>query len=188
MREMLLFLVTSSIAFANAQTLDRLDNNNGFRKFKFGMAASKFDSLKTSNTSLKLRDVKFYDYLGKDISEFYGVRIEGIALGFYQNHLYQIQVSFGTNYREYSTSEFALVQTGLEANFGHLYHECTNTQSPDILSCAIWDASRVRVESLRLNLSERDGTQNKMFNYVQGYMLFTEKDTQREQQQSEIEQ
>ena len=179
--------MTSSIVSAHAQTLERLDNNNGFRQFKFGMPASKFDSLETSNTSIKLRNVKFYHYLGKDISEFYGARVESISLGFYQNRLYQIQVSFGTVYREYSTSEYALVQTGLEANFGHIYHECTNNQSPELLNCAIWDASRVKVENLRLNLSERDGTQKKMFNYIQGYMLFTEKDTQQEQQQSEIE-
>jgi hypothetical protein len=152
------------------------------------MSASKFSDLEKSNTSVKLRNVQFYQYFGKDITEFYGTRIEGISLGFYKDHLYQIQVSFGTVYREYSLSEYTLVQEGLEANFGHLYHECTANQSPDILNCAMWDANTVRVESLRLNLSEKDGTQNKMFNYIQGYFLFTEKYIQQEQQRSEIEQ
>jgi hypothetical protein len=188
MTKALFILLLSSLSTdCLAQNLDRLDATNGFRKFKFGMLKSQFAHLSDHQTSIHQRDVTICDYNGHDITEFTGIKIEAILLGFYKNRLYQINISFGSPLKEYASSEFKIVQSGLEMNFGHSFHKCNEDPSSDIINCAIWDGTAVRVENLRINLSERDGTRNRQFNYIQGYILFTEKIIQQEQQRSEIE-
>jgi hypothetical protein len=150
------------------------------------MSPDQISNLIMKKTATHARGLIFYDYNGKDIPEFNSVNISGITLGFYNNRLYLIGVDFGTIDIAYTNTQYELVHENLEANFGSDYHPCTNP-NPEDLNCEMWDGSRVRVESIRVNTTEKDGTRNKNFNYMTGYMLFTEKNIQREQQRSEIE-
>lgn len=79
----LLLLQTIAIC----QTVEKLDESNGFKKFKFGMAPSQFmNTLKEKTSSLPLKQVKNYEYTGEDISYFHGVKIESIELAFFNNN------------------------------------------------------------------------------------------------------
>ena len=170
-----------------SQNLDKLDKVNGFRKFKLGGNFSSFTNLKVQPTNIKLNGVTHYIYTGNGMTDFYGVPIEQISLTFYKNKLFQINVSFGTIFKEYRYEQFSLVQTNLEANFGSDYHKISTSPQAEILNGNIWDSRTVRLESLRINLDERDGSRNPRFNYIQGYILFTQKKIQQEQQSSELE-
>lgn len=189
MRHFMLFVLSFSLIQGSVfcQSLDRLDKVNGFRKFKLGSNVSSFTNLKVQPTNIKLKGVTNYIYNGTDIADFYGVPIEQITLSFYKNRLYQISVSFGTIFKEYRYDQFDLVQTNLEANFGSEYHKISPSPQAEILNGYIWDGRVVRLESLRLNLAERDGSRNPRYNYIQGYILFTHKKIQQEQQNSELE-
>lgn len=147
-----------------SQNLDRLDKVNGFRKFKLGSNYSSFTNLKVQPTNIKLNGVTNYFYTGTDITDFYGVPIEQISLTFYKNRLYQINVSFGTIFKEYRYEQFDLVQTNLVANFGSDYHKISPSPQAEILNGFIWDGRVVRLESLRLNLADRDGSRNPRYN------------------------
>jgi len=181
---LLLFTIQVSLF---CQNLDRLDKTNGFRKFKLGSSLLSFSNLKVEPDKIKLKGVTHYIYNGNDITDFYGVPIEYIRLSFYKNKLYQITVSFGTVFKEYRYEEFDLVQTNLEVNFGRDYHHVSPAPQAEILNGCIWDGKIVRLESLRLNLDNHDGTSNPRYNYIKGYLLFTQKKIQEEQQNSEIE-
>src|SRR5580700_6454472 len=113
-----LILVIVLIHSGGTQSLERLDANNGYRIFKFGMSPGQFHSLTLKQTRTHVRGVVFYDYTGKDITEFNNVNIAGITLGFYNNRLYLIGVDFGTINTEYTKRQFGLVHENLEANFG----------------------------------------------------------------------
>jgi len=189
MRHHFLFILSILLfpIFLFSQNLDKLDKINGFRKFKLGSNVSSFTNLKVQPTNIKLKGVTNYTYIGNDILDFSGVPIEQISLTFYKNKLYQIHVSFGTIFKEYRYDQFDLVQTNLEANFGSYYHKISPSPQAEILNGYIWDGRVVRLESLRLNFAEKDGTRNPRYNYIQGYILFTHKKIQQEQQNSELE-
>jgi hypothetical protein len=175
---------------AVCQTLDKLDNNNGFKKFKFGSSPSQFTSIKENKASpIKLKGVKNYIYSGDDIKEVHGVRIETIYLFFYKNRLYQINVSFGSPVREYTVSDESMIQYGLESNYGYINHDCRGSSETGmtILGCTIWDGRKVRLEHVRVDLLRANEEKNERYNYIKGYILFTDKATQKEQQESEVE-
>ena len=169
-----------------SQTLGRLDRIHGYRKFKLGDNISSFSNLKFEVIPIKLNGVKNYVYTGKDITDFYGVHIEEITLSFFRNRLYQISASFGNVLKEYSVEQFDLVQTNLEANFGKDYREVSPAPEAEVLNGAIWDARVVRLENLRLRFPG-DSDKDHRYNHIEGYILFTDKQIQQEQQNSEIE-
>lgn len=179
----------SLIAYESSfcQNLDNLDKINGFRKFKLGSNVSSFSNIKLHTNQIKLNGVSNYIYTGSDMSDFYGVPIDQITLSFYKSKLYQINVSFGTIYTEYRYDQFDVVQSNLEANFGKSYFKISPSPQAEILNGYMWDAKTVNLESLRLRMAERDGSRNPQFNYIQGYLLFTHKKLQKEQQASELE-
>ena len=171
----------------NGQNLDRLDAINGFRQFKFGMSSNQIQNIITKKSTVKPRGVVYYSYVGKDIPQFNGVAIESITLGFYKNQLFGIQVAFGNPYKDYTKAEFEMVQQGLESNFGNDFHKCDDND-PNEIDCFIFDGVKVRLESVRFNLSESDGSRKKEFKYLEGYMLFSDKNLALEQRKSEVEQ
>lgn len=188
MRTLMTILITFSLlSNVVAQSLDKLDKINGFRKFKLGSNFSTFTNLKPEPTSIKLKDVTNFTYTGSDVSDFYGVPIEKVTLQFFKGKLYQIFVSFGTIYKEYRYDQFDLVQSNLVSNFGNDNHKVSPSPQAEILNGFIWDAKIVRLESLRLRFAERDGSRDPKFNYIQGYLLFTHKKLQEEQQSGELE-
>lgn len=180
----LLFLILFQM-FCFGQSINILDQNNGFKKFKFGTNKSAIKELKLYTTKNNLNGVTSYLYTGTDITFFNTVPIEDIVLTFYNNKLYQIAVTFGTIYSEYTKSQFDLVHSNLKNNFGNDYADAKSNMS-DILNGHIWDGKKIRLESIRVQQSEKDGTRNPKFNYIQGYLLFTEKNIHKEQQKSEI--
>jgi len=175
---------------AICQTLQKLDDSNGFKKFKFGMAPSQFENaLKEKTSSVALKEVKKYEYTGTDISSLHGVKIESIELAFFKNKLYIIGVNFGSLSKEYTISEQNTLIYGLKSNFGNYTHDCRNPNKNDsiILDCTIWDGRSVRLEHIRANFSNPEKKEERKFNSIMGYILFTDKKTQKEQQSFELE-
>lgn len=173
--------------FTSGQSLAKLDINNGFRKLKFGMTPAQIGSLELDNSlTLKFNGVKEYIYTGNDITDFYGVTINRINLSFFKNKLYHIMVQFGDIYRKYSDRDHELVDDALRGAFGPNTHNCMNSGFDEKLNCVIWDAKSIRLEHIRFNLAEPDGSRKKEFNYISGYILFIHKPIEREQQESEL--
>lgn len=175
---------------ATGQSTNKLDSNNGFKKFKFGMSPSQFSNITLSTlTKGKLKNVKEYVYNGTDISELYGVRVESLGLSFYKDKLYQITVNFGSVYREYTSSEEFAILYSLKAVYGTITHDCRGTEPNDlsVLNCTIWDGRNVRLEHLRIDFESPKKNNNSRTNSIIGYLLFTNKKLQQEQQNSEIE-
>lgn len=186
MKRTVLFIIcfTSFIQFTLGQSLDRLDNNNGFRKFKFGMSPTQIKDLTKTESIRPLKDVVNYKYTGDDINNLYSVKTDKITLSFYKNKLFSIMIGLGSIYRKYEDFEYEIIQKALKANFGSQYHNCEDQK--DMLNCAIWDAKKVRCEHIRMNLSEADGSRSKDFNYISGYILFIFKPLDVAQQQEEF--
>jgi hypothetical protein len=183
---LLTLLMTCSLSLFS-QNLAMLDKVNGFKKFKFGMNKNEFSNLKETQTNIIMNDVKNYDYTGSDIKNFYGVPIDQINLSFYKNKLYQIRISFGTIYEEYTISQFNLVKQNLITNFGTNYRSIEKNTESDIIDAYGWRGQNVKLDTYRLNLSEKDGSRNPRYNYIQGFILFTDKKIELLQQRSEIE-
>lgn len=180
-----IFCLLSFYVFS--QSLNNLDKINGFRKFKFGTSIQQVSNYKPKPRKMQLRNVVDYIYTGTDIQEFAGIPIEEIMLSYFKNKLYEIVISFGTIYKAYTTTQFNIIQANLEANFSSEFHQCNDNPNVETLSCSIWDSQNVRLENIRMNLSEKDGTRDKMFNYLQGYILFTDKRLKLEQNNNEIQ-
>ena len=178
-----LFLIELNCFSQNLNNLDRL---NGFKKFKLGINVSAIPNLRLENSLVKLKGVTDYTYTGNDITEFNGVPIATITLDFYNNKLYQITVHFGTPYKEYKLEQFDLVEYNLRANFGNDYHNIEESPQANILNGHIWDATNVRLESIRVDYTEKNGTSNPKYNHIYGYLLFTQKKIQQEQQAGEL--
>lgn len=175
---------------ALCQTVHKLDESNGFKKFKFGMASSQFENtLKEKTSSLPLKEVKKYEYTGTDISFLHGVKIESIELAFFKNKLYMVGVNFGSLSKEYSVGEKNTLIYGLKSNFGNDTHDCRNPSKTDsnVLDCTIWDGRKVRLEHIRANFSNPEKAEETKSNSIMGYLLFTDKKLQKEQQNIELE-
>lgn len=178
----IVFLITQYKAVS--QSTDRLDNNNGFKKFKFGLSPSQFTSItEDKRAQVKQTNVKNYIYNGEDITDLFGVRIESIQLSFYKNKLYQITVSFGSVDREYTLGEESMMLYGLKASFGTITHDCKGSEPKDlsVLNCTIWDGRKISLEHLRVDFKSTERNSEKKTNSILGYILYTDKKAQKEQ-------
>lgn len=108
---LLVFLISFNL---HSQDLTNLDKKMGFNKFKL---ESSFDIYKTN---LKLKTVgddkvKFYEYTGKDVPSIFGIFQDKVTLGFYNNKLYTISITF-----IYTTQkDDATLQDKLKELFGY---------------------------------------------------------------------
>lgn len=171
---LVIFLINCCIFNLLGQNLSKLDINNGFRKYKFGMSPKQMANIKKEDYSPKRQNVDVYSYTRNDIDMVYGVKIDRISLSFFKNKLFSIQVVLGSIYVKYEDQEYAMIQDALESNFGTRKYIC-GSNDPNILNCHIWDAKIIRCEHVRLHQSEKDGSRNPDFNYIAGYILFTHK-------------
>lgn len=162
------------------QTSYRLDDKNGFKHFKLGSPLNSIKNIVKQESILPLKGVTTYKYIGNDITEYSGVKIENIDLDYFQNKLYKINIRFSnfTN-NDYSITEFNTVTAALVSSFGN-FIECQNND-PSLLNCAIWDGKKVRLDNVRMNAT------NKADGLIGGYLLFIEKDIEKLQQNSEID-
>ena len=177
MKYTFLFLIVFTQNIATCQTLKKLDQQNGFNKFKFGMLTSQFQNqLKETTDSSPLKQVKYYHYIGEDSLFLYGVKIETIELAFVNNKLYMIGVHFGSLTRAYTAKEQNQILDGLKSSFGTDSHNCSNAKKADwnILNCTIWDGERVRLEHVRTDFSTPNN-KDANSNNVLGYLLFSDK-------------
>jgi len=72
-----------------SQTLSKLEEKNGFNKFKLGTNSSLCGPLSLVSDEGK---IKCYSYQGDDIKEIYSLGIHAILMTFYKDQLYKIQV------------------------------------------------------------------------------------------------
>jgi CBS domain containing-hemolysin-like protein len=81
-----------------------------------------------------------------------------------------------------------MIVSSLKRTFGTTTHDCKRgtTTSTKILDCTVWDGRKVKLEHVRVdfdpNNTEKDG-----YNSIMGWVLFTEKDIQKEQDSSEVD-
>lgn len=161
------------------QVIGKLDSYNGFKQFKFGKPASSFKNLELVKSTMNLKNVTSYNYTGKDITDFSGIKIADIRLDFFNNKLYKVSVGFSDfDQNDYSIGEFNVVKMALTSNFGEP-NECQFTD-PSMLNCAIWDGNNVRLDNIRMS------TIGKPASFASGYMLFIDKTLESQQQASEL--
>lgn len=100
-----------------------------------------------------------------------------------------IGINFGSLSKEYTVGEKNALIYGLKTNFGNDTHDCQNTNrnNSNVLDCTIWDGEKVRLEHIRANFSNPEKTEERKLNSIMGYLLFTNKRLQKEQQNTEIE-
>lgn len=78
---------------SNSQNLKKLDINNGYKKFKFGMTKNQISNLKLDkDLNVFNQNVKYYCYTGDDIKYVGSVEIDKIMIEFYKNKLSGIQI------------------------------------------------------------------------------------------------
>lgn len=92
----LLIIIFLISPLAIGQSLQKLDDKNGFRDFKFG---SPYSSWASQLTFQKITDaqISLYNYNGGCCESFLGVKIESINLGFSKNKLDQIIIKLDKN-------------------------------------------------------------------------------------------
>lgn len=165
---------------SNSQTIERLDNNYGFKKFIFGSSPSSIQNIKTYRVYGNKKFFKNYIYTSTDILTFSGIRIYRIELNFYKDKLFQISLRMDQGNSEYTELNYEIVMTTLEANFGKNNATCEPfpTSFGKIINCAIWDAKKVKLEHTRVLLTD--------LGVVTGSLLFTEKNIKQQQELDEM--
>lgn len=172
-----LLILSTSPSFG--QVISKLDSYNGFKQFRFGKSAASFKNLELIKSTMNLKNVTTYNYIGKDITDFSGVKIVDIRLDFFNNKLYKVSIGFSDfNKNDYSIGEFNVVKMALTSNFGEP-NECQFTD-PAMLNCAIWDGNNVRLDNIRMEMSGKPSS------FATGYMLFIDKNLESQQQASEL--
>ncbi len=174
------FICSFLISSTYCQNIDKLDKTYGFKIFKFGKEITSIPDIKEHLIYSNKKYYKSYIYTGNDFKTLNGVPIYGIELNFYRNKLFQITLSMGKNNFEYTEINYEIVMTTLVSNFGIQNHPCeTMTESLGIfLNCAIWDAKNVSLEHNRISFKD--------VNTIVGYLIFTEKNIQNQQQIDEL--
>lgn len=141
--------------------MQKLDDNYGFRSFKFGTDISQIKNIKNNNSHFNNMDE--FIYLGDDISSIQNVKISRISLYFLNNKLAAIAITFGWE-KDYTSEQFSQVSYGLENTFGI---PTANNCSGDIslLNCNIWMGKKVKLEHTRSRTKD---------NYLFGLIMFEE--------------
>ena len=149
------FFITLLFIFASictqCQDLDNLDRKMGFNKFKL---ESSFDIYKAN---LKLNDiddkVKFYDYTGSDVSSVFGISYDKITLGFYNNKLYTISITF-----LYTTErDDAILQNKLKELFGFTKtsNDVKTPSGAEYEWAMQWESKKVLLQVEKYNISSK---------------------------------
>ncbi len=128
----LLTLLLSSFNI-NSQTINKLDEKNGFREFKFGTPYSAWASqliiIRNSN------GISQYNYKGNCCQSFMGVKIDGIALEFDNNKLSTITLMFDNNNAtdvSYKLKEYSNIKDKIVEEFGEPRKSNSNTNEGKI--------------------------------------------------------
>ena len=144
-----------------AQNIEKLDNNFGFRKFKFGTDISQIKNIKNNNS--KFNNMDEYIYEGNDITDIQNVKISRINLYFLNKKLAAIFIAFGWE-NDYNSEQFSQVTYGLENSFGKpTASNCKGEVS--LLNCNIWMGKKVKLEHTRSRTKD---------NYLFGLIMFEE--------------
>ncbi|ESU23792.1 hypothetical protein FEDK69T_12020 [Flavobacterium enshiense DK69] len=143
---LLFFIFINSIAIS--QNLSNLDVKYGFNKFKLESSYT----LHKNNLSYKTTDnnVKYYEYIGKDIKSVFGVKIDEIWLGYYKNRLYTISIDFGA----ISDSESQNIIKELKKMFG--YQELITNSEGETYKyewAIAWETQKTYLQANRMSCS-----------------------------------
>lgn len=116
----ILIIIILISPLAIAQSLQKLDDKNGFRNFKFG---SPYSSWASQLTFQKITDanINVYNYNGGCCDSFMGVKIAKITLGFSNNKLEQIVIELDKNNStdiSFKLKEYRTIADNLSLEFG----------------------------------------------------------------------
>ncbi len=149
----IIFVLCSQLLIC--QSLSDLDMKNGFRDFKLGSTQSQIKNISIDeNQYSKNPNVKSYIYNGQDIKSVFNVEVGRITLGFFQDKLFSIMVSFddfNTN-NQFELIEFNALKSSLEKLYGYNWKPAS-TELVD-LNGVIWSGNKVNLELNRIYYSE----------------------------------
>ena len=166
-----LFILSSQLCFS--QTLNDLDVKKGFRNFKFGMNPSQFNNLGLENINFNNNSkVKIYIYYGDDIEYVCNIKVDEIRLLFFEEKLCSITIDFGNFVRseEFKLQDYEKLLSYLEQTYGKDW--VIAKKKPIIINGVIWDATKVRLELFRLDLSKEDPKKKSL---IRGYIHIFDK-------------
>jgi hypothetical protein len=134
MRYILLCLLFTGITFG--QNIKKLDEKNGFNKFKLGSDISLYkNDLKVS--AEQPNGVVEYRYMKDDITDLYELKVESVILNYYKGKLYMISILFD----EESSKQDKNVRPNLVTLFGEPQYKMDNEGK--IRWGYVWDSEKV---------------------------------------------
>ncbi|MDG4945107.1 hypothetical protein NMK71_01655 [Weeksellaceae bacterium KMM 9713] len=171
----ILFLVLGVITFA--QSVKDLDAKNGFRHIKLGSHISEFKGVLEESDFLSERaNVKTYNYIGGDIKELFGVKINSVSLYFYKNELFFIYLGFED---PFELHHYMDLKKNISNSYGNKTFYARNSNG-SVVNGAIWQGEKVRME-----LNRVDHTKHKYkpidYEYTTGYMVIIHRELRKKE-------
>lgn len=186
MKNKLFFVIALFVSFSNYGQNSKLDLKNGFRHFKLGTSASQIKNIKiNANQISKNPRVKEYIYTGTDITTVFNVNIESITLGFFNDKLFDINVSFGNieNKVDFSVTNYKSILSSLEETYGTDWKQPSNHKEI-ITNGAIWSGKKVTLELFRIDYS-KDKDEPVNYGFIGGYLHIFDKKLMKEMYSSD---
>ena len=119
MKKIIVFTLLMISLITNSQTINKLDEKNGFREFKFGDTYTKW--AQHLSIIISSNGVSSYNYKGNCCQSFMGVKIDAIALEFDNNKLITITLMFDNNNAtdvSYKLKEYSNIKDRIVEEFG----------------------------------------------------------------------
>ncbi|MBE7630478.1 hypothetical protein [Tenacibaculum piscium] len=154
MRKIFLLAIVFQISLLSAQDLKFLDNNNGYKTYKFGKSPKELNNIKRSSVSdeefYTSKGIVEYVYTGDNLRYMFNSKIRKIVFLFIKNKLYGIGFSLGELEKDYTLEEFNQMEESFTSTFGKDY--VLAKRNPAIVKSYIWKGEKVTLELSLLNL------------------------------------
>ena len=168
----------------NGQTINDLDNKNGFRFFKFGSSSSQIKNIiKDKDQHSKNPKVISYTYNGSEIKTVANVEVEWISLTFFEDRLYNVGVHFGDgkDKKEFSDRDYNFVKQALEYSYGKYSGKITMNDY-DVIDGLVWNGKKIRLDLKYVNFYKNDAVNS----FKRGYIVIYDKEISKLKYSSEF--
>ncbi len=162
MRNAYIILIILISPLVIGQSLQKLDDKNGFRNFKFG---SPYSSWENQLTFQKITDsqINLYEYNGGCCDSFMGVKIANIILGFNNNKLEQIIIELDKNNSTdipLKLKEYRTIASNLSLEFGKPSNYSSDVDTGEIKS--YWHGNKVSMALYNFYYGYEKGSFNRL--------------------------
>lgn len=151
----IIILLLFSSAYCVAQDLSFLDENNGYKEYKFGKSPNELINIEKpddwNDEFYTSQNIVPYNYNGSNINTFLNSPVYNVDFWFFKDKLFGIGFTLGVLREDFSLREFGELKNYLTEIFGTEYH--LGKSKPGIVKCYIWKGKKVTLE---ITLSDFD--------------------------------